>query len=269
MEPTLLPCGLGRRGFGTLLTVTGVLVLCPDSLLLRLLDRVDNYTVLFYRGLLFAIAELIYIFLLQLDPRTTLRQLASLGGFGLMAGCVQGASQVLIAIAIFNAPAANALVINATNPVFSAAFSYLLLGEVIERKTIAVIVVAIGAILLVVSSDFGKDSGGSNELLGNMCALGASATIGLFFVMCRMDAEKSPGSNFLFCNVVSGTFMAVCAVCIGNGVGPILSPDLGLLCAMGLGVLPISFTLLTIGPDYITAPEVIQVSRYKARNGVK
>ncbi|MBO6827623.1 MAG: hypothetical protein JJ879_15595, partial [Sneathiella sp.] len=74
--------GLTQRSKGTLLTALGVLVLTPDGLLVRLVDT-DVWTLLIWRGFLFAIA--ISAFYLVLQPARFLGLFKQMGTPGLIA----------------------------------------------------------------------------------------------------------------------------------------------------------------------------------------
>lgn len=99
--------------------------------------------------------------------------------------------------AVESTVAANVLVILASNPIFSAIFSYLLLEEVMPLRTIITCIICFGAIILIFSSQLG---GSSNTIEGNMYALIASVTLGEYLVLIRL-AEKyeTRDADFIFC----------------------------------------------------------------------
>ena len=246
--------GCSHRVFGTAVTILGVLSLCPDTLMLREVQDADDWTVNFFRALFFGAFMAAFQLLVDRNPLHTLRKLHALGSLGLAAGALQGASQLFFTLAVQNTAVANVLVINSTNPIFSAIFSVFILKERIPWKTVIVIFICFGAILVVFSNELG---GGSNSsaLAGNLFALAAACTVGLYFVLVRLATLRDESANMLPCNIVSGVFTALVAVAIGRGLRTLTSRDYGFLVAQGLG-LAVSFGLLTIGPAHISAPEV-------------
>jgi hypothetical protein len=58
------------------------------------------------------------------------------------------------------------------------------------------------------------------------------------------------------CNIVAGLVVAIITATLGVDLHGISDSDMLLLCIQGMFVIPIAFTLLIIGPQYITAPEV-------------
>ena len=181
---------MSDRSYGTFLTVLGVLILCPDTLLLREVSSTNLWTVIFYRHLFFAVFVLLFVFLSKDGnlPRTW-DDIHSLGWLGLLAGIVQGISMLLFTIGVEYTAAANVVVINATNPVFSSIFSYFILRELIPLKTIIVIIISFVAILIIFSGDFGSGPK-SGFLIGNLCAVGAAVSVGLYFVLIRLASIR-------------------------------------------------------------------------------
>ena len=247
--------GCSHRVFGTAVTILGVLALCPDTLMLREVEDANDWTVIFFRALFFGAFMTAFQLLHDGSPQRTLNTFYALGSLGLAAGTLQGASQLFFTLAVQNTAVANVLVINSTNPIFSAIFSVFILKERIPWKTVIVIFICFGAILVVFSNELGSGSSSSSAFVGNLFALAAACTVGLYFVLVRLATMRYESADMLPCNIVSGVVMSLVAVAIGQGLTPLTSRDYGLLVAQGLG-LAVSFGLLTIGPAYISAPEV-------------
>ena len=74
-----------RRGFA--LTLFGVLVLTPDTLLMRLIDT-DPWTMTFSRGLLMGIALMVVFFTAR--GRYAVREIKALGMVGLVVAIIYG-----------------------------------------------------------------------------------------------------------------------------------------------------------------------------------
>ncbi len=166
---------------GTIYCIVGVLVVTPDSLLVRKVSHLPNFTVQFYRHFLYAYTLGVY-FLCQ-EGRQSWVKLKEIGKIGLFAGLIWGSSNLFVTLAFQKTAAANALVILASNPMFSAVFSYFLLKEIVPWRTIIAGLVCFGAIVLIFASELGNSDGGFE---GVIYALLASATMGLYFVLLRL-----------------------------------------------------------------------------------
>jgi drug/metabolite transporter (DMT)-like permease len=104
---------------------------------------------------------------------------------------------------------ANVLVILASNPLFSALFSWLMIGEVILLRTAVCMGVCVGAIALIFYDQIGGDSS-AQGVLGNIFAVGAAVLLGLYFALIHMaDRKKEGGCDMIPCNVVAGAFVAI------------------------------------------------------------
>ena len=131
-----------------------------------------------------------------------------IGKIGFAAGIFLGASDIFFTLAIEYTVAANVLVILASNPLFSALFSWILIGDVIKLRTAVTMFVCMGAIALIFYDEIGGD-GSANGMLGNVFAMCAAVTLGLFFAIVHFaDKRKDTGVNMVPCNVVSGFFIA-------------------------------------------------------------
>jgi drug/metabolite transporter (DMT)-like permease len=166
---------------GTFYCAFGVLCLSPDSLMLRKVSTLPNDTVTFYRFFFFTTTILIY-FIIQTREKF-FEKFEELGKIGLAAGIIWGVSNIFGTMALQKTAVASALVILASNPMFSAIFSYFILKESIPYRTIIAALVCFGAICIIFSSELGS---GSSNAEGVMYALGAAVTMGLYFVLLRM-----------------------------------------------------------------------------------
>ena len=172
------------RSKGVALSALGVLALTPDSLLVRKVAHVPDQTVLFYRNLSFALFMLIS--LLMTEKWNSWNKIKALGKWGILSGVVFGSSLWLMAAAIQNTAAANVLVIQASNPVFAAMFSWLIMKESMTRLTLGTSAVCIIAIILIFAGDVGSSSSeGKNNTLGLLFAVASSSTFGFYVVMLR------------------------------------------------------------------------------------
>ena len=171
---------ISSRTRGTLYAVIGVLALTPDSLLIREVAHVPNFTVMFYRNLAFGVT--MFMQLVVTEKANTINTLKALGWWGTFAGLIVGASNLFIVLAFQQTAIANVLVILASNPIFAAIFSAILLRETMDLRTTLTCVVCIGAIVLIFAGELG---GGTTGVSGLLYAVASSVTFGLYFALLR------------------------------------------------------------------------------------
>lgn len=228
---------------GLLITTAGVLVLTPDSLLVRLI-AVDSWTMVFWRGLLMFVA--IGGFTLAYYRGQAPARLRATGRAGLAAAALFGAGTVLFVFALHNTSVANVLVIVAASPLIAALFSRVILAEPVALRTWAAIAATIAGIVILAS---GSARGGT--ILGDLAALGTAGCVGIGLSVVRHARPR----NMVPAMAMSGLLSALVALPLAAPAS-VPADQVWLLLLLGLVVLPVSFGLLTLGPRYITAPEV-------------
>ena len=168
---------------GVFLTTAGVLILSPDTLLLRLIGA-DIWTLLFWRGLLCAIG-LVGITLL-LDRSDGFRRLFAIGRPELQIIAVNACMHVLFVLAILNTSVANVLVIMSISPLLGAILSRFVLGEPVARRTWnTTVAVFIGLVLI-----FSQSLGGGT-LVGDLSAFAVAVLLACNFVLLRRYRKVS------------------------------------------------------------------------------
>lgn len=229
---------------GIILTVTAVLVLSPDALLVRLIDT-DPLTLIFWRGALSALA--ILFFLGCLWGRSTWFNLLRIGRPGLLSSGIAAVGTILFVYALRTTSVANTLVILAATPLFSALLSRLFLGERIARRTWLAIGVGLGGILLLFAGNLGQGT-----LAGDLCALAAAGCWAGNLVVLR----HARSVNMTPAVALGGALAALLALVLGARPLAVAPADFGLLLLLGGLVLPLSFALITLGPRHLPAAEV-------------
>lgn len=226
-----------------LMATLGVIVLSPDGLILRLVE-VDRWSVVFWRGLLMAVALTAFIVLRHRGAAA--RQARAVGRRGLLAAALFAASTVLFVSSITLTTVANTLVIVSAAPLFGAVMSYLFLHERLPLHTWLAILAAVLGILVIFHGSLG---GGA--LVGDLCALGTAFCMAGNLVVIRHARAVS----MLPAMALSGVLAAVFVLPLASPLA-LTMRDAGLLLLLGLIVLPVSFGLITTAPRYIPAPEV-------------
>jgi drug/metabolite transporter (DMT)-like permease len=233
---------------GLLLTTFGVLVLTPDSLLVRLADM-DPFALLVWRGVLQAAGILILLALFY--PGKVGNQIRSVGRCGVLLAIVFTGSTLFFILALTYTAVADVLVIIAVAPLVAAILSRTFLGEQVAPRTWVAIALTLCGITLLVYDDLG-----SGSLYGDLAALCCAVCIGGSLTITRHGRKVS----MVPAMALAGTLTALVALPLSLAfeTGPLLPPPPQLIYVviMGLVVVPISFALITIGPRYLPAPEV-------------
>jgi len=255
---------MSRHLKGLLMTVFAVILLSPDSVLISLVEdsskEIDSWTVLFWRGLLYAGGVSLLVFLKY--RLNTFQEFKSIGKGGLLIGLFSGISTGTFVFAIVYTSIANALVIISTGPIMIAIVSWFLLKEKSSLITwISMIIVFVG-IYIVMFGGFegylgrptdealGAVNTNKDALVGDIFALITAIMMGFTFTLTRKYKEV----NMVPVNAIGGLIAAILALTMAD---TILVPRevVPHIIAMG-AILSVSFSLITIAPRYMPAAEV-------------
>ena len=232
---------------GLLMTIFAVVILSPDSVLIRLVEdassEVDSWTVLFWRGLLYA-AGVSLLVLIKYRTKT-IAEFKNIGKGGLLIGLFSGISTGTFVFAIVYTSIANALVIISTGPIMIAIVAWFLLKEKSSLFTWTSMIIVFIGIYIVMSGSFGGDS-----LIGDFFALITAVMMGFTFTLTR----KYKDVNMVPVNAIGGLIAALIAFLMANKI-TVPAEVVGYIIAMG-AILSVSFSLITIAPRYMPAAEV-------------
>ena len=229
------------------MTIFAVVILSPDSVLIRLVEdassEVNSWTVLFWRGLLYA-AGVSLLVLIKYRTKT-IAEFKNIGKGGLLIGLFSGISTGTFVFAIVYTSIANALVIISTGPIMIAIVAWFLLKEKSSLFTWTSMIIVFIGIYIVMSGSFGGDS-----LVGDFFALITAVMMGFTFTLTR----KYKDVNMVPVNAIGGLIAALIALLMANKI-TVPAEVVGYIIAMG-AILSISFSLITIAPRYMPAAEV-------------
>ena len=228
---------------GWLLTALGVLALSPDGLLVRLIDT-TSWTLLFWRGLLMGCALLALSALWSPAGLGSWQRVWRPAGFA-VAGLFC-ASTVSFVLALHHTTVANTLVIISATPLFAALYSRLWLAESVAPRTWVAMAVALGAIGLILG-----DGLSVGQWRGNLAAVAAAASLAGTFSVLRRHREV----DMLPAMGLGGLLIALIALAVADTL-VVGTRSLALLLFLCVVLLPLAFSLITLGPRYLSAPEV-------------
>ncbi len=234
---------------GFWITFIGVIVISPDTLLLRLIDA-DVWSVVFWRGMLSGLTILTWA---AVQHRGRIAgAFRALGPAGWAMALVFGIGNILFVVAVHLTSVANALFLISTSPIFAALISWAFLGERVSRRAAAAIAATMVGVAIIA---FGGEGGERASLAGDAAALGVALALAVSFNIARQARERSLTPAIGLAGLFSGLTAGVVSVAAGTGVA-VASADLLPLLIMALIVTPVGTVLIIIGPRYIPAAEV-------------
>ena len=231
---------------GLLITTIGVLIITPDSLLIRLLDT-DSWTTMFLRNFLSGLV--VILGLLIYYRRGFVREMKTVGSAGLWMALIWALGTFCFIYSVKTTLVANTLFIVSISPIFAALISWLVLKEPVSLRTWLTIVATLTGIGIIAYGSI--KPGGQGNVLGDLAALGTALSVAISFSIARRHKNISMipamGIASLFAGIIALPFAAPLSI----------APDKIMIVAMmGLFVAPIGSALLIIGPRYLPAADV-------------
>ena len=231
------------RNKGLILSFIGVLILSPDSLLIRLVD-LDDFSLIFYRSALPIIT--ILIFLIYTYQKSFLNSFYLIGVPGIIYAILYAITHICFVYSIQNTAVANTLVLIASAPIFAALFSVFILKEIPSFFTWMVILISMIAMIII-----GIGSFTTTGLYGDLMAIIVATGMGFSMVLVRLFKNKDLVPACLLGCFISALYA------LPFGINFNLSNNqFILLFIMCLIILPIPFMILTISPKFAPAHEV-------------
>ncbi len=234
---------LNDRAKGLLITSLGILLISPDTLLIRLADM-DVWTLAVWRGVFQSIG--VTLILAAFYRGRTVEVFRAIGWTGVVLAAIFSVNTIMFLGAIQNTKVANALVMLATAPLFAAILSRLLLKEHVPARIWCAITVAIFGIGLIVWEGLGQGT-----IFGDSLALLASLLLGAKFTIIR----HRRAINMVPAMALSGLFFAAGALAFAEPFA-VQTSQMAWVLVMGFAVIAPAIALLTLGPRYLPAAEV-------------
>ena len=231
------------RNKGLLLSLIGVIIISPDSLLIRLAN-IDDLSLIFYRSALPIIT--ILIFLIYNYKKSFIKSFFLIGLPGVIYAILYAITHICFVYSIQNTAVANTLVLIASAPIFAALFSVFILKEIPSFFTWIVIFIALLAMIII-----GIGSFTSTGLYGDIMALIVAAGMGFSMVLVRLFKNKDLVPACLLGCLIAALYTLPFGVNFNIDQNQIFY-----LLLMCLLILPIPFMILTIAPKYTPAHEV-------------
>ena len=225
------------------LSLAGVLLLSPDSLLIRLLNLSD-FSLIFYRSYLPAVT--LFIFILWFYKKNTIQAFFLIGVPGVIYATLYAITHVCFVYSIQYTSVSNTLVIVASAPIFSAILSIIFLKEQPSLFTWLIIFIALVSMFII-----GWGSYSTTGIFGDIMALIVAIAMGSGGVLVRYfkNIDLVPAC-FVGC-ILAGLYTLPFQIEFDLTSIQILY--LSLMCFV---ILPIPFIIMTIAPKYTPAYQV-------------
>ena len=237
---------LSDKQKGIALSLIGVLLITPDSLLIRLID-IPSWELLFYRGLIPFVC--LFIALIIYYKKKFIYSLIITGFSGLLYAFLVALGNATFVLSIQNTNVANTLVMIALTPFATAVLSSVFLKEHPSKKMWLTIIACFIAILFIFYDSYQGD-----RLLGDFFGFLTAIFIGGSAVVIRY--KKS--IDFLPSLLIAKFFTILIPLIFINSFSNIMHinfEQLYLIILMGI-FLVIPLGCITIAPRFIPAYEV-------------
>ena len=228
---------------GSLLAFIAVMLITPDTLLIRL-SNIETWGMLFYRGAIPFV--IVLIGLLIFYNKNFLNALFNVGYTGIFYTISFAICNITFLVSIQNTNVANTLIMVATAPMLSAILGGIILKEVPDRNTwIAIIITFLSALYIFYDSiQLGNFFG---DFMGLITATGLA--VNAVLVRSAKDRDLLPAAvSGKLCVAIFAFFFVDSFDLVGNDI--IYVPLMCVLCVA------IPFVLVTIAPRFIPAAEV-------------
>ena len=227
---------------GILLAFIGVMLLTPDSLLIRLIT-VDTWSLLFYRSLIPGLFLLLCLIIYARE--NFFKFFFNAGKYGLLNSVFITASNIFFILALQNTNVANALVMVSLVPLIAAIISFIFLKEKLDIITNTAIFLCLIAVIFIF-----YDSIGSGRILGDIFGILTAIAVAGSLVIIR----SAPTKNFIPSYVMGKLCTALFASLLVSSF-VIGSLDLSYIFLM-IFTVGFSFIFITFAPRFISASEV-------------
>ena len=227
---------------GILLAFIGVMLLTPDSLLIRLIT-VDTWSLLFYRSLIPGLFLLLCV--IVYTRKNFFKFFFNAGKYGLLNSVFITASNIFFILALQNTNVANALVMVSLVPLIAAIISFIFLKERLDIITNTAILLCLIAVIFIF-----YDSIGSGRILGDIFGVLTAVAVAGSLVIIRSAPTKNFIPSYVMGKLCTALFASLLVTSFVIG-----SLDLSYIFLM-IFTVGFSFIFITFAPRFISASEV-------------
>lgn len=198
-----------RRAFAMMLMVVGSVVISFGGLIVRNIEMADAWQINFYRSIAFISAMLIVIAFEHREQ--TVARIRAIGFPGIWAGCVLGMAGVAFMQALTTTTVANTSFTMSAIPFITAGLARFFLKERLTNLTlIAMILAAIGVIVMVVDGFMEAGNQETASVYGNFMAIVTAIGFAVFAIMVRANRHIDMLPSLL----VGGMFVIIVSLVV-------------------------------------------------------
>ena len=234
---------LSSQQKGSLLAFIAVMLITPDSILIRL-STIETWGMLFYRGAIPFVVVLVGLIFFY--KNNLFNALINIGYPGIFYVISFSICNITFIISIQNTNVANTLIMIALAPMLSAVISFIFLKENTDQKTWIAIIITTLAVIYIFNDSFERGDVLGN-FLGLICATGLAVGAVIIRSAKKINLVPSAMIGKLMVTLIALLF-ADNLVLKGNDT--IIIPLMCIMCVA------IPFVLITLAPRYISAAEV-------------
>ena len=234
---------LSSQKKGSLLAFIAVMLITPDSILIRL-SNIETWGMLFYRGAIPFVVVLVGLIFFY--KNNLLKALINIGYPGIFYVISFSICNITFIISIQNTNVANTLVMIAMAPMLSAILGSIFLKEVPDRKTWVAIIITLISVTYIFhdSIEMGNFYG---DLFGIITAFGLA---------CNAVIARYAKNRDLVPSAVIGKLCVAVFAFFFVDTFALVDTDLIFVPLMCVMCVAIPFVLVTIAPRFIPAEEV-------------
>ena len=230
-----------QKGMG--LAFLGILLITPDSLLVRLIS-LGSWELIFFRG--FLPFFFLLVLLLIYYNKNFLKVCFVIGFAGILNAILLLIGSITFVLSLENTNVANTLVIISLGPFIAAILSSIFLKEHPEFRTWIIIILCFSSILFIFYESF---EGG--RIFGDLMGLATAFSVGASSVVIRYGKII----NFLPSLLLAKLLIAIVAFFFVKEI-KFIGFDLYRIVTMCFFCVFLPFTLITLAPRFIPAHEV-------------
>ena len=235
------------KRFGILLAISAGVVWSTIGLSIKSIEQANAFEILFYRSIFISvfIGTLLHFFF-RFDFWDLFKNWVSylIGGSSLFFAYIGGI------YALLSTSAANALLLFACAPIFTAILSPILLKEAISIKTLLSIFIAFLGVFIMIWNDFG---GGNWK--GNISAVISAIGFSLFTINLRLNKHLQMLPS-VFSSGIIASCVALLIILLADYRFVLISKDFIIIFILGVFQVGGGLVLYTVGSKYVPATQL-------------
>ena len=233
--------------FGVLLAISAGIVWSTIGLSIKSIEQANAFEILFYRSIFISVflGTLLHFFF-RFDFWDLFKNWVPylIGGSSLFFAYIGGI------YALLSTSAANALLLFACAPIFTAILSPILLKEAISIKTLLSIFIAFLGVFIMIWNDFG---GGNWK--GNMSAVISAIGFSLFTINLRLNKHLQMLPS-VFSSGIIASCVALLIILLADYSFGLISKDFIIIFILGVFQVGGGLVLYTVGSKYVPATQL-------------